>query len=258
MDRLFRIDFYPQDWLVDTSRLPPDERGVFIQVVCLIYSRRGPIDYDTAWLAGLCGCSTRMVKSLVDKLVDKSFLQIVDGNKITQKRAEKELNSLRTRHENSAKGGRTSRELPANLSRKHHELKGEVNENNSLTSSDEKPPTRALESHPNRIPKDKIPIPVPTAARETGKPALPADDKGGGLKSFSGGGLGGRRFSIETLLSDDDRDRAKALCRSLNRDFYNLVKIYDEGVNSGKREAPRFPGGAFLKWINAYTKGERL
>lgn len=256
MDRLFRIDFYPQDWLVDTSRLPPDERGVYIQVVCLIYSRRGPIDYDTAWLAGLCGCSSRMVKSLVDRLVDKNFLQIIDGNKITQKRAEKELNSLRKLRENSAKGGRTSRELPANLSRNPDEMKGEMNENNNIDSSDEKPPTRALESHPNRIPKDKIPIPVPTAARETGKPALP--DEGGGLKISGGNGLGGVRFSIERLLKDDDRERAKLVCKSLNRDFYNLCQIYDEGVNSGRREAPRFPGGAFLKWINAYTKGERL
>ena len=34
MDRLFRIDFYPQDWLIDTARLTPEECGIFIQIVC--------------------------------------------------------------------------------------------------------------------------------------------------------------------------------------------------------------------------------
>lgn len=234
MDRLFRIDFYPQDWLIDTSRLTPDERGVFIQIVCLIYSNRGPIESDPNWIAGVCGCSSRMAKNLVDNLVDKSFLQVTSDLRITQKRAEKELELARVRHENSAKGGRNKAEKDA-----------QSNNPNPLDSSDA-PPSLAAPSQPHPISPIKALSPVPVTAR----------DGAGASKDFSGGAE--RRFSIESLLSDDARSKAKEASRALNRDFFTLCQTYDEGVNSGSRPAPDKPSAAFLKWIPAYTKNERL
>lgn len=130
MDRLFRIDFYPQDWLIDTARLAPDERGVFIQIVMMIYANRGPIPNDEKHLANLCGCSSRLVRSLVATLEQKGFVQISDG-KIGQKRAENELNIKRNHLENSSKGGRTS----AKTARKSSENEDDTNENSHLVSS---------------------------------------------------------------------------------------------------------------------------
>lgn len=89
------------------------------------------------------------------------------------------------------------------------------------------------------------------------KPPLPPtnEDKKGVLKF---GSEDGRIFSIERLLHDDFRDRAKLLCKALNWDFYHICKIYDEGVNSGTRSAPTKPNEAFIAWIPAYTKNRKL
>ncbi|TXH43378.1 MAG: DUF1376 domain-containing protein [Desulfurellales bacterium] len=109
LDRLFRIDFYPQDWLIDTAQLTPDQRGIFIQIVCLIYANRGPIKNDPNWIGRASNCSTRMAKTLIDQLAEAGFVRISDG-KIGQKRAENELKTKRTHLERSSNGGRTAAE----------------------------------------------------------------------------------------------------------------------------------------------------
>lgn len=124
MDRLFRIDFYPHDWLIDTSALTPQDRGIYIQIVALIYAKRGPIDHDLRWLANACNCSARLVDATISRLVQLGFIQTSSG-KIGQRRAEHELNTKRDHLHNSAKGGRKSREN-----------RPELNKNNVLNSSD--------------------------------------------------------------------------------------------------------------------------
>ncbi len=65
-------------------------------------------------------------------------------------------------------------------------------------------------------------------------------------------------YSVVHKLSDSAHEKAKLLCKSLNRDFYNLAAIYDQGVTSGKRPPPKSADSAFPAWISAYTKNERL
>lgn len=145
IDKLFRIDFYPKDWLFDTGRLTPEERGIYIQIVCLIYANRGPIENDANWIAGVSGCSSRKVKAVVSSLIQKKFLT-ENGSKLSQKRAEYELNNKRTHLENSAKGGR-----------KKAENESEDSENKDLASSDddEPPPTPIASPSPSPIAKEK-------------------------------------------------------------------------------------------------------
>jgi len=109
IDKLFRIDFYPKDWLIDTARLTPEERGIYIQIVCMIYANRGPIENDAKWIAGQSGCSTRKAKKIISELFQKKIL-IENGSKISQKRAENELETKREHLENSSKGGQNSAE----------------------------------------------------------------------------------------------------------------------------------------------------
>jgi len=35
MSKIFRFDCYPHDWLLDTSRLTPEDRGIYVQIVML-------------------------------------------------------------------------------------------------------------------------------------------------------------------------------------------------------------------------------
>ena len=155
MDRLFRIDFYPQDWIIDTARLTLEERGLYIQIVALIYSNRGPIVNDAQWIAGVSNCSVRAAKSIIQILIDKGFLRLTDG-KLGQKRAENELNSKRKSLENSSKGGRAR----AENSRTSPENEGDDNENNDLASSGTSKPLTAPTPTPT-------PSPTPNKDRES-------------------------------------------------------------------------------------------
>jgi len=123
MDRLFRIDFYPSEWLVQTGKMTVEQRGIFIQIVAMIYANRGPIENDPAWIGRAAGCSSRLARALIAQLLAAGSLQI-KGSKITQKRCERELNMKRTHLESSAKGGRNKAEYER-----------ESNNNNTLASS---------------------------------------------------------------------------------------------------------------------------
>ncbi len=110
-NRIFRVDVYPQDWLIDTSKLTPDVRGNFVQIVMLIYAQGRPILNDPKWISGVCGCSPRLVRSHVDKLVKDGFLSLTPDGLIDQKRASKELETKRKNLELASNAGRTSAEM---------------------------------------------------------------------------------------------------------------------------------------------------
>lgn len=141
MDRLFRIDFYPHDWLLDTSRLTPEQRGIYIQLISLMYAHRGPIDNDPLWLAGQCGCSSRLVRTLIEQLTERGFIAVSDG-KISQKRAELEMNRKRAHLGDSSKGGRATAER-----------RRVSNQDNDLASS--APPDPLPSPSPSLSPKAK-------------------------------------------------------------------------------------------------------
>ena len=86
-----------------------EQRGLFIQVVAMIYANRGAIDNDPAWIGRAANCSPRLARVIISQLVKSDSLQ-VQGSKITQKRCEHELNMKRTHLELSAKGGRKKAE----------------------------------------------------------------------------------------------------------------------------------------------------
>lgn len=235
MDRIFKVDFYPHEWLSDTSKLTPDERGNFIQICALIYAHRGPIDYNEKWLAGLCGCSTRLLRKTVDNLVDKKFLELLENNKLTQKRAESELRVKRELLESSSKGGRTSAER-----------RRKSGENNDMDSS---PLDEALGStHPTPSQESNNPKIAPTAARDGFL------KNGGGMSAASGPTPkpGARSIRFDVDQNDRARSKAKALARDRNRDYDALVREFDAWVaDVGPRDNPV---GSFLSFIEKKGK----
>lgn len=117
---IFHIDFYAKDWILKTQRLTLEERGAFIQIVAVIYEHQGPIDNDAQWLSNLCNCSVRKMKAILDSLFGKGFLTARDG-KITQKRAEEELENAQKRREKSSKNAQKRRENEPKTERKTRE-----------------------------------------------------------------------------------------------------------------------------------------
>ena len=144
LESLFRIDLYPQEWLVKTAHMTPVQRGVYITVCCLIYSDRGPISATDRRIANMSNCSLRLVKSVVDNLVDNNDLIILSDGKIDQKRCERELKKKRTHLENSTEGGR-----------KKAENESKSKENNAIASSDNVFPLSSLSLSPSLPLKDK-------------------------------------------------------------------------------------------------------
>lgn len=102
MDRIFRVDFYPHEWLTLTGHQTPEQRGVFIQICAMIYAARGKIKNDPAHIGRVSGCSSRLARAIISDLVEGGDL-IIQGDFITQKRCESELNLKRTLIESGAK-----------------------------------------------------------------------------------------------------------------------------------------------------------
>lgn len=68
----------------------------------------------------------------------------------------------------------------------------------------------------------------------------------------------GRRFDIDHLLSDNDRDKARDAVLPYGWDLHELIREYNDGVNNGRRDPPDKPGIAFIGWCKKYTKGKRI
>lgn len=229
---IFKVDFEIHRWLLKTAKLPPDERGNYIQIICLIYAHNGPIENDAKWLAGQCGCSSRLVRKTVDNLLKSGFLFLTSDGKIHQNKAESVLKVKRTFLETSSKGGRNSAERRA-----------ELKKNNDMSSTDNDIPVGTSIPSP--------PLPSSFSPIQTSPGSKPdQQQRGDVLKNKIEEG----KFSIERFLTDDDRTKAKAAAPGW--DLYPLMQTYDDNVNTGRFDKPRYPAKAFIAWIPVYTKGK--
>jgi uncharacterized protein YdaU (DUF1376 family) len=100
---------FPSDFLNGAHGLGPEVIGCYAIALDMIYDRGGPIPNDPRWIGGKLGCSGRMARSLIQKLLDSGKLfETPDG--LSNMRAETELAKARFEGrksaENGAKGGR--------------------------------------------------------------------------------------------------------------------------------------------------------
>jgi hypothetical protein len=93
-----RFDLYPDDFLAGIAgQLMPDEAGMYLVVLLLIYSRGGETDDDPKAIARLFKIAyANKVKRLLDRLVSIGKLSRIDG-KLTQDRARIESKSAQNR-----------------------------------------------------------------------------------------------------------------------------------------------------------------
>ncbi len=80
MSGLFRFDFYPKDWFLDTRDLSNAAKGIYVDLFSAMYARGGPLPYDEQELCGLCGCKTvRSLRPLLQELIEKEKVHVIDG-----------------------------------------------------------------------------------------------------------------------------------------------------------------------------------
>lgn len=207
--------------------MPPEQKGIFIDVCAMIYARRGPIKNDPAHIARAANCSSRLVRSVIAQLCSQGDLQLTNnGEFITQKRCESELNLKRTHLEHSANGGRTAAEN-----------RRESRNNNDVESRGELYPQHTS-PHPTHSSYNKLPL--STTPREQG---------GGVLKN----GFGEGEFDVMLHLTDTAREAARKAADGW--DIYYLAGIYNESVK--RMGKPRNVNAAFPAWCANYTKGKK-
>ena len=226
MERLFRIDFYPQDWLVKTQGLTPEQCGFYIQIVALIYASRGPVPNDPHRLSRLLKCSSRLTKSVVAQLVSVGKLE-VRGEFITNSRAESELNMKRTLLESSAKGGRNKAEN-ARKSNKNNKLKS--SEGDFSLSSPSPTPSPTPTNNSNEL--FDTPLPPQAETKANGHAKRERTDK-----------------KLSGIPEDFGADfRALARATELNLDAeHEQQKFVDYWLANGKQK--RDWQAAFRNWL---------
>lgn len=64
-------------------------------------------------------------------------------------------------------------------------------------------------------------------------------------------------YDIARTMSATGLQKAKSYCERLNRDVYELIRVYNQGVGT-RRQPPNVPDIAFYNWLRKYTKGVAL
>lgn len=98
-----RFDFYPDDWLAGTVELTAADRGVFITICALIYSRGKRI--NSTLVAQHTALHGNALNASLNRLLHRSKITR-NGEEIGQKRCENELKKARKRVGKAAQNAR--------------------------------------------------------------------------------------------------------------------------------------------------------
>jgi uncharacterized protein YdaU (DUF1376 family) len=210
------------DLIGGTNSMDAAEFGAYMHlVICCYQDKAHEIPKEDSRLALMARCTPKLWARVKEKVIHK-FIPTENG--WTHERVQKDATK--------------------------YKLKSAVNKANALKRWEE----QMRMANETQCERNATQDPRPKT--QESKPLLPSvtSAQGGDFKPS----VSGRIFSIERKLSDAGRERAKLLCKSLNRDIYPLFEIYDKGINEGGREPPKAPDAAFYAWIGKYTKGQTL
>lgn len=105
MNKIRRIDFYPDEWLAGTKRLSAVERGVYITICALIYSEGGALDYSDDDIAHECRMPVSEVQLVLSSLEQSGKVKRRNG-KISNARCDAELKKASERIAKAKEAGR--------------------------------------------------------------------------------------------------------------------------------------------------------
>ncbi len=130
--------FYPRDWLEATRDLTLEQRGAYIDLICIIMEMEGHLADNDKWIAHQMHVTARKWRSLKTDLVRHEKIAIRDG-RIVNERCVKELDALLNQRRNIAESAvkreRIKRETPAKHQRNIVEIPEKDNENNDATTT---------------------------------------------------------------------------------------------------------------------------
>lgn len=143
--------FYPRDWLEATRSMSLEQRGAYIDLICILMEMEGHLRDDDRWISHQMHISTRKWKAVKTDLVEHKKIRI-EGDLIVQERCLKELDLLMAR-------SRTGSESATNRERTKRENRENINEFNDANGT--VVPLRARDSDSDSEEERKIPPVVP-------------------------------------------------------------------------------------------------
>lgn len=148
------IDWHPRLWIDGTRDLSAEERGVYFDLINLMYDLGGPITEDRRWLAGHCGISTRRFSTILTRLMALGKVRRIEGfdevsrPKLTANRVEAELKRARDAIE-QRRNARAARGKSKSDQRPTHDGRTSRVPNEPLTAV---PPTRTITIQESPLP----------------------------------------------------------------------------------------------------------
>jgi uncharacterized protein YdaU (DUF1376 family) len=201
--------FYPRDWLEATRSMSLEQRGAYIDLICILMEMEGHLRDDDRWISHQMHVSTRKWKAVKTDLIEHKKIRISDGL-IIQERCLKELDSLlaqsRTRAESATNRERTKRENRENIN--------EFNDASGTVA-----PLRARDSDSDSERKKESPpvVPLPGDAPKKRKSAVPetySHDFEDFWNLYPRREGKAKAFESWRRLSASQRDRARAALNS--------------------------------------------
>lgn len=162
--------FYPRDWLEATRDMTLDERGAYIDLICLIMEMEGHLADNDKWISHQMHVSTRKWQTMKTRLVVHEKIKIQDGE-IVNDRCLKELEILLTQRQNIAGSAltreRTKRDSIVSQARTENENPEKTNENNEDSTTVVALRARVLDLDTDLEKKESPPTVPPGGAKRT-------------------------------------------------------------------------------------------
>jgi uncharacterized protein YdaU (DUF1376 family) len=237
------MDWYPwffQLFKADTMHLDPYQDGCYRRLIDHYMETRQPLPDNDYALARIVGDSHPNWVAMASAIVRPFF--IAKDGLLYHKKCDEILEDQDKRAKKLSASGK------AGAKKRWSKINGD--DSHPISHPIATPMGSAIAQYntiqENTGKEDNIPPPV-----EPSIPPLPPKNKKEGVKNgFQGKG----GYRIENHLSDSAWQDARS--HAPGWDIHYLCKIYDEGVNSGSREPPKYPNAAFPKWCKSYTKGK--
>ena len=154
--------FYPQDWMAGTRSMTLEQRGAYMDCLCILHSFDRPIvDGDWKWLGHQLHVSSRKAKALIEQLIQLQKL-IRTNHGIDNERSRKARlarhDDRKRKQEAALKRERKVRETSVKKSRKQNENSKNINKIND-------PPAQGVTLRQNQsqisiIDSEILPLPL--------------------------------------------------------------------------------------------------
>jgi len=207
--------FYPDDWLRGTRNLTLEQRGAYIDAICMQMLYEAPLPDDYSWLAHQMHISIRKARSIVEGLIEARKLVRTEQGIINERRSFELVSKLNQRRVNAEIAANREREKRENL-----EKINKINVNYEI-SCHEKGTTRARTDSDTDIDIKYTPLPPKGGGQAQSELPLTAAQERKAQKAAE------RRKLVEEAVASYNAAAERlgfAVCRSVTQARFNRIE----------------------------------